>query len=130
MKGFLTKKKVIVINWTLVYKCATLDVAALYSNIPAVCNYLVGDNSMLEGQKHFILDGIEFILKRNVFSFNGQLYIQTNGTAMGTRFAPSFVNLYTGEFEGNFMCRHPWRSNIITFKCNIDNLLNHPIQHW
>ena len=42
---------------------------------------------------------MKLILERNHFEFNGTLYLQTDGTAMGTRFAPSFANLYMGKFE-------------------------------
>ena len=35
----------------------------------------------------------------NNFVFNGEHFIQQHGTAMGTRMAPAFVNLFMGEFE-------------------------------
>lgn len=43
---------------------------------------------------------------------------------MGTRFAPSFANLYMGRFEKIFIYEnHPWLSNIVTYKRYIDDLL-------
>ena len=39
------------------------------------------------------------ILGMNNFFFNGQHFLQTHGTAMGTRMAPSYVNLFMGNFE-------------------------------
>ena len=39
------------------------------------------------------------ILGKNNFSFNGQHFLQTHGTAMGTRIAPSYANLFMGNFE-------------------------------
>ena len=39
------------------------------------------------------------ILGMNNFSFNGQHFLQTHGTAMGTRMAPSYANLFMGNFE-------------------------------
>ncbi len=42
---------------------------------------------------------IEMILKMNNFTFNGQHYPQTQGTAMGTRMAPSYANIFMGELE-------------------------------
>ena len=39
------------------------------------------------------------ILGMNNFSFNGQHFLQTHGTAMGTRMAPSCANLFMGNFE-------------------------------
>lgn len=79
---------------------------------------------MPEDQKLFILEGIKFILKHNVFDFNNQLNIQTKETAMGTRFAPSLANLYMGQYEDLFIInQHQWRDKIIIYKRNIDDLL-------
>lgn len=70
--GEVTKLK-----WQPGYKCATLNVTALFSNIPrekgiaAVNYYLSLDDTMPERQKRFILEGINFILKHNVLEFNG-----------------------------------------------------------
>ena len=33
------------------------------------------------------------------FSFNNEHYLQKHGTAMGTRMAPSYANLFMGKFE-------------------------------
>lgn len=55
------------IKWLPEYKWATLDVAALYSNIShqkeisIVRQHLVLDDTMPKCQKQFILDGIRFI---------------------------------------------------------------------
>ena len=35
----------------------------------------------------------------NNFSFNNEHYLQVHGTAMGTRMAPSYANLFMGKFE-------------------------------
>ena len=39
------------------------------------------------------------ILTMNNFVFNDEQFIQQHGTAMGTRMAPAFANLFMGEFE-------------------------------
>lgn len=118
------------IEWSPEYKWATLDVAALYSNIPhdkgisAIRHYLSGDDLIPENQKAFILEGIQFILKRNIFEFDNQIFMQTRGTAMGSRFAPSFANLYMGLFESFFIqCEHKWKNNIVKYKRYIDDLI-------
>ena len=33
------------------------------------------------------------------FAFNSKHYLQKHGTAMGTRMAPSYANLFLGKFE-------------------------------
>ena len=46
-----------------------------------------------------LCDLIGMILTMNSFVFNNTLYIQTHGTAMGTRMAPSYANLFLAKFE-------------------------------
>lgn len=50
-------------------------------------------------QKEFIIEAIAHILKHNYFWFKDKYYVQTWGTAMGTRFAPSYTNLFMGHWE-------------------------------
>jgi hypothetical protein len=37
---------------------------------------------------------ITMVLKKNNFTFNGDHYLQINGTAMGTKMAPSYANIF------------------------------------
>ena len=46
---------------------------------------------------------ISTILTKNNFSFNGEYYLQTQGTAMGTKMAPSYANIFMGEIERQFL---------------------------
>lgn len=63
---------------------------------------------MPENQRDFIGRAIEFILKYNYFTFNNKFYLQTQGTAMGTKFAPSHANLLMGMFEEKIgLLSHP-----------------------
>jgi hypothetical protein len=39
------------------------------------------------------------VLKKNNFTFNGDHYLQINGTAMGTNMAPSYANIFMGKLE-------------------------------
>ena len=42
---------------------------------------------------------LKLVLHKNNFEFNGEQYNQWAGTAMGTRLAPSFGNLFMEKFE-------------------------------
>ena len=42
---------------------------------------------------------IEQILTMNNFEFNGEYYLQIQGTAMGTRMASSYANIFMGKLE-------------------------------
>ena len=42
---------------------------------------------------------LRLILQENSFQFNGRNYIQTNGTAMGTKIAVAFANIFMSAVE-------------------------------
>ena len=50
---------------------------------------------------------IRIILTLNSFEFNNTFYIQTHGTAMGTRMAPSYTNLFLAKFETDALKHAP-----------------------
>ena len=89
-------------NTTLV----SMDVTSLYTNIPqdegitTVCkayeafyyrNIPILTNSLKEM--------LQLILGENSFSFNGRNYLQTHGTAMGTKMAVAFANIFMSEVQ-------------------------------
>ena len=47
----------------------------------------------------FILSSIDLILKNNYFRFNGEIFLQISGTAMGTKMAPTYAILVMGFLE-------------------------------
>lgn len=43
---------------------------------------------------------------------------------MGTKFTPSYANLFMGHFESQFIQnQHTWVENIVLYKCYIDDLV-------
>ena len=56
-----------------------------------------------------ICDLIRMILTMNNFTFNDSHYLQIHGTAMGTKMAPSFANLFLGLFEKNALRNAPFQ---------------------
>ena len=80
----------------------TLDVSLLYTNIPnqegilAVEEKLRSDPSKTPITK-FILDLLSLVLHNMNFEFNGEHYLQTGGTAMGTSVAPNYANLFMAD---------------------------------
>ena len=45
----------------------------------------------------------EFVLKNNIFEFNGKVKKQVAGTAIGTKFAPPYACIYMDEIETEFL---------------------------
>ncbi|XP_072429795.1 uncharacterized protein [Chiloscyllium punctatum] len=83
----------------------TMDVSALYTSIPhndgiaATASELNMNNCQ---SPNTILQLIRFILDHNVFTFDNQFFIQAYGTAMGTKFAPQYANIFMHRFEQDF----------------------------
>ena len=82
----------------------TLDVASLYTNIPhndgiQACSDFLDKRVNPTIKTSRLCDLIRMILANSTFTFNGQHYKQINGTAMGTKMAPSYANLFMGNFE-------------------------------
>ena len=48
---------------------------------------------------------IKLVLTRNNFTFNDEHYLQVHGTAMGTRTAPSYANIFMGRLENRLLER-------------------------
>ena len=55
-----------------------------------------------------LCDLLRIILTMNNFTFNQHHYLQIHGTAMGTKMAPSFANLFLGIFETNALSNAPF----------------------
>ena len=75
----------------------------MYTNIPhdqgiqSVSKCL--DKSSHTISKDHILEMLNFVLTCNNFEFAGKNYLQINGTAMGTRVAPTYANIFMSDFE-------------------------------
>ena len=86
----------------------TLDVSSLYTNIPhdegiIACEEFLNTRSDQSPPTRSLCQLIHLILESNAFTFNGAYYLQLQGTAMGTRMAPSYANLFMGKFEQQFL---------------------------
>ena len=80
----------------------TLDVTSLYTNIPhnegvAACRKALDKRQVLQPPTEDLTELIEMILTINTFVFEGAHYLQTHRTAMGTRMAPSYANIFMGD---------------------------------
>ena len=74
----------------------TIDVSALYTSIPHNEGLMAINKALEENQydpllKTFICRLTHQVLTKNYFTFNGKFYHQIQGTAMGTRMAPSYA---------------------------------------
>ena len=82
----------------------TLDIESLYTNITheeAIASFLRRFGR--DPQKVFLLDLLKFVLKNNVFQFDGHVFTQICGIAMGTKLAPALATIYVSDLEEAFI---------------------------
>ena len=89
----------------------TLDVSSLYTNIPTnegidACRKILRKRSDKSIPTETLCDLLRMILTMNNFVFNNENYLQQHGTAMGTKMAPAFANLFMGDFEEKAIENH------------------------
>ena len=105
----------------------TLDVSALYTNIPhnegiSACREalnIVRGNS--ENPSNVSLENLlRLVLTTNNFEFNKTHYTQISGTAMGTRVAPSYANIFMAKFEHENV--YPHRTHCLVWWRYIDDI--------
>ncbi len=96
----------------------TLDVISLYPSIPILDGLRACAAQLMSHRpagslprNSSLIRLLKLVLEKNNFEFNGQQYVQIAGTAMGTRVAPSFANLFMGHFEEKYVYTYrlqPW----------------------
>ena len=105
---------------------ATIDVSSLYTNIPQdegkqACLDAIEAAEASHIPRDILGQLFDIVLKCNVFNFDGQIYEQIQGTAMGTRMAPSYANLFMDRFERAFLAQEPLQP--LVWKRYIDDII-------
>ena len=107
----------------------SMDVTSLYTNIPQeegitiVCKtYEKFHLSKPPIPTLYLRDMLRLILKENSFHFNGKNYLQTHGTAMGTKMAVSFANIFMAAVETEIISRSHLKP--LTWKRYIDDVFS------
>lgn len=83
----------------------TADIESLYTNIPIneainlVCDYIDSIGGSSDITTDCIFQALSIILNNAYLQFNGIVYKQIKGTAMGTPCAPQFANIYVRAIE-------------------------------
>ena len=114
----------------------TLDVTSLYTNIPhseglAASEFFLNQRDNQVIPTPFIIKLMEFVLKNNNFKFNNKNYIQEQGTAMGTKMAPSYACLFMGKLEVEFLASAEYSPHLwIRFIDDIFVIWTHGRGHW
>ena len=122
--NFIEKTKVAE-NVTLV----SMDVTSLYTNIPqeegidTVCKaYETFHGSKPPIPTQYLREMLRLILKENSFQFNGKNYLQTHRTAMGTKMAVAFANIFMATVETEIISQSP--NKPLVWKRYIDDIFS------
>ena len=65
-------------------------------------NRMMEETDLHPMKKLFMCRLTNLVLTKNYFEFNNKLYRQTQGTAMGTRMAPTYANIFMKYIEQNY----------------------------
>ena len=82
----------------------TLDVTSLDTNIPHqeglnACREILDTRTALDPPNDDLIHLASLILDKNNFSFDNHHYLRIQGTAMGTRMASSYTNIFMAKLE-------------------------------
>ena len=90
----------------------TSDITSLYTNMPhnediQSIKEILAIHRTPNNLPHnsYIIELLEVVLANNHFEFNGTFYHQMSRTAMGTKLAPSYANLFMMKFEEKYVYR-------------------------
>ena len=107
----------------------TMDVSSLYTNIDnnegikAIEQNSTITSSLSKQMIQIITTLMSLILTLNNFVFNGMNYHQVKGTAMGTRAAPNYANIFMGWFEEKYIYKSCWMKHIRYYGRFIDDII-------
>ena len=108
----------------------TMDVVGLYSNIPHkdganACREFLDQRASCNPPTDDVVRLIELVLSLNCFVYNNQHYRQTLGTAMGTRMAPRYANLFVAKMDEKIRTAHSASDGLTPafYKRFIDDLI-------
>ena len=97
----------------------TLDITSLYTNIPhneiiESIKKMLAIHKPPDSLQHnsYVIELLELVLTNNHFEFNGKYYHQLSGTAMGTKLAPSYANLFMTTFEEKYVYTYPLKPEL------------------
>ena len=92
----------------------TTDVVGLYPHIPHDEGLKSMKEMIEESEKGLsstilsqdLIELAKVILGKNFSEFDNKIYWQKLGTTIGTKFAPSFANMFLSKLERNMLCEY------------------------
>lgn len=107
-------------------RIVSFDVTNMYTNVPideaitTIEENLLKNNPATETAE--IIDLLRTVLHQNTFSFNGKIYQQNEGLAMGSPLSGIVANIFLNRLENIFL-GHPDTKGIIHWSRYVDDIL-------
>ena len=109
------------------YVLVSLDVTSLFTNIPKdlvigiIKNKWRFISAYTTMSRDFFCQVVEFLFNSSYFSFNGKIYQQLDGSAMGNPASPAFANLLMNELINTVL--HSLSFDLSFIKLYVDDTL-------
>eukprot|EP00956_Cyclotella_meneghiniana_P012680 scaffold18027_cov38-Cyclotella_meneghiniana.AAC.1 len=106
----------------------TSDAESMYTNIktePALASLSKYIQEKVRGknelEKSALIEGLNLVLRNNIFQFGDTYWLQISGTAMGTPPAPPHATIFYALYEKELVPR--WRKHVFFYKRIIDDVI-------
>jgi hypothetical protein len=110
------------------YSFITADVTSLYPNIPIdigvdFVGQVLSQVSIYDNATNLIiLRGLKLVLDNSYLHFDGVVYHQLQGTAMGAPLAPCYANIFLFQLEQKWLKNSAIARHVTIFKRYIDDI--------
>lgn len=111
----------------------TCDAISMYTNIDTdhalavIAEFLRTSPLCADAPRAAIVQGLEILMRNNIFKFGDTFWHQTEGTAMGTPPAPPYATLYFGIHELDIVPKY--QQSLLDYCRYIDDVLGAWIHH-
>lgn len=110
------------------HKLISLDIASMYSSVPAseakniIAEMLINNrtNPCISSD---ILNLLDVVLRHNYFTFNGRVYRQTAGLAMGSPLSPLLAEVFMFELEKSILSSALAKKHVTFWHRYVDDVL-------
>lgn len=109
-------------------RVASADVEALYPNmdintgLKLIKDFIEDLAWQNRHKREFLVKAMEFVLTKGYISFNGEIYQQTNGAAMGSPFVPPYANIFVYQLEKKTVHKYKENGSLLLYKRYIDDV--------
>lgn len=107
-------------------RIVSFDITNMYTNIPVDEAITIIEENLLHSNPRTetaeIVDLLRTVLHQNSFGFNGKIYQQNEGLAMGSPLSGLTANIFLNQLENKFL-KHPNTKGILHWSRYVDDVI-------